>query len=201
MVTVRAGAYASAFVHPPEEGAPVSGALCVEKERLRVSRKYEKWLTEEGLLQITGWARDGLTDKQIAKNCSCSLSAFKEWKKRFPELAEALRKGKDVVDREVENALYKSAVGYVQTLRKPVKIRIVEYDPATGKKVSELERWITVEEEVLVPAQVTAQIFWLKNRKPDLWRERQAEATDTTALDKLDAILAETIKNAYRETE
>lgn len=135
-------------------------------------KKYDQWLTEEGLLKITGWARDGLIDKQIAHNMGIGASTLREWKGTFPEVAEALRKGKEVVDREVENALFKSAIGYTQTIRKPVKVRDVEYDPETGRKVREIERWVAVEEEIHVPPQVTAQIFWLKNRKPDQWREK-----------------------------
>ena len=137
-----------------------------------MSRKYDRWLTEEGLLKITGWARDGLIDKQIAHNMGVSYTSLREWKNQFPAIAEALRKGKEVVDREVENALFKSAIGYTQTIRKPVKVRDVEYDPETGRKVREVERWVAVEEEIHVPPQVTAQIFWLKNRKPDQWREK-----------------------------
>lgn len=135
-------------------------------------KKYDQWLTEEGLLKITGWARDGLIDKQIAYNMGIGASTLREWKGTFPEVAEALRKGKEVVDREVENALFRSAIGYTQTIRKPVKVRDVEYDPETGRKVREIERWVAVEEEIHVPPQVTAQIFWLKNRKPDQWREK-----------------------------
>lgn len=135
-------------------------------------KKYDQWLTEEGLLKITGWARDGLIDKQIAHNMGIGASTLREWKGTFPEVAEALRKGKEVVDREVENALFKSAIGYTQTIRKPVKVRDVEYDPKTGRKIREVERWVAVEEEIHVPPQVTAQIFWLKNRKPDQWREK-----------------------------
>jgi len=137
-----------------------------------VSRKYDRWLTEEGLLKITGWARDGLIDKQIAHNMGVSYTSLREWKNQFPAIAEALRKGKEVVDREVENALYKSAIGYTQTIRKPVKVKIVDYDPETGRKIRETESWKAVEEEIHVPPQVTAQIFWLKNRKPDQWREK-----------------------------
>lgn len=137
-----------------------------------MSRKYDRWLTEEGLLKITGWARDGLIDKQIAHNMGVSYTSLREWKNQFPAIAEALRKGKEVVDREVENALYKSAIGYTQTIRKPVKVKIVDYDPETGRKIRETELWKAVEEEIHVPPQVTAQIFWLKNRKPDQWREK-----------------------------
>lgn len=135
-------------------------------------KKYDQWLTEEGLLKITGWARDGLIDKQIAHNMGIGASTLREWKGTFPEVAEALRKGKEVVDREVENALFRSAIGYTQTIRKPVKVKIVDYDPETGRKIRETEAWKAVEEEIHVPPQVTAQIFWLKNRKPDQWREK-----------------------------
>lgn len=135
-------------------------------------KKYDQWLTEEGLLKITGWARDGLIDKQIAHNMGIGASTLREWKGTFPAVAEALRKGKEVVDREVENALFKSAIGYTQTIRKPVKVKIVDYDPETGRKIRETEAWKAVEEEIHVPPQVTAQIFWLKNRKPDQWREK-----------------------------
>ncbi|MBR3238691.1 MAG: helix-turn-helix domain-containing protein [Oscillospiraceae bacterium] len=135
-------------------------------------QRWDPWITEDGLTKIQGWARDGLIDKQIAHNMGVSPTTIREWKKRFPEIAEALRKGKEVVDREVENALLKSALGFMQKIRKPVKIKEVEYDPKNGRKIRESEKWVQVEEEIFVPPQVTAQIFWLKNRKPDEWREK-----------------------------
>ena len=135
-------------------------------------RKSDPWITEDGLTKIQGWARDGLIEKQIAKNMGVAESTLRNWKNAFPEIAEALRKGKEVVDREVENALFKSALGFMQKVKKPVRIREVEYDPKSGKKIRESEKWVQVEEEVYIPPQVTAQIFWLKNRKPDQWREK-----------------------------
>ena len=134
--------------------------------------KYEKWLTREGLVRIQGWARDGLILKQIAKNMGVSESTLRTWRDKFPKLEEALQQGKDSADREVENALFKSAIGFVQKIRKPVKIRVVDYDPKTGRKIRETETWQAVEEEIFVQPQVVAQIFWLKNRKPDQWREK-----------------------------
>ena len=171
----------------------------MKKERLNV-RKWDPWLTEDGLLRIRGWARDGLIDKDIAKSMHVSYSTLRAWRDRFPEIAEALSQGKDAADRVVENALYMSATGFTKTVRKPVKVKQIDYDPETGKKVAEREKYIAVEEEIFVPPQVTAQIFWLKNRKPEQWRDKQ-EYTDTTALDKLDAILAENIKNANRQAK
>lgn len=135
-------------------------------------QRWDPWLTEDGLTKVQGWARDGLIDKQIAHNMGVAYSTLRYWKARFPEIAEALRKGKEVVDREVENALLKSALGFMQKIKKPVRIKEVEYDPKSGKKIREVEKWVQVEEEVYVPPQVTAQIFWLKNRKPDQWREK-----------------------------
>jgi hypothetical protein len=137
-----------------------------------VAAKYGEWLTEEGLLRIQGWARDGLTDKDISKNMRVGYATLREWKKRFPEIGEALRTGKDSADRVVENALYKSATGYKEKVRRPVKIKLVDYDPETGKKIRETETWQAVEEEIVIPANVTAQIFWLKNRKPAQWRDK-----------------------------
>ena len=76
-------------------------------------RKSDEWRTEDGLTKIQGWARDGLIEKQIAHNMGVAYATLREWKKAFPEIGEALRKGKEVVDREVENALFKSAIGFM----------------------------------------------------------------------------------------
>lgn len=74
--------------------------------------KYQEWLTNEGLIKIEGWARDGLADEQIATNIGINPATIYEWKKKYPEISEALKKGKEVVDRQVENALFKRAVGF-----------------------------------------------------------------------------------------
>lgn len=95
--------------------------------------KYQEWLTPEGLLKLEGWARDGLTDEQIVENIGITAATLYEWKKRFSDISEALKKGKEVVDFEVENALFKNAIN----------------------------------------GDTTAQIFWLKNRRPDKWRDKQ----------------------------
>lgn len=116
--------------------------------------KYTEWLTEEGLIKINGWARDGLIDEQIATNIGVSYSTFKEWKKKFPDFSAALKKGKDVVDREVENALYKSAVGFV-------------YEEETVTNAGD----VVLVKKYSKP-NTTAQIFWLKNRKRAQWTDK-----------------------------
>lgn len=90
------------------------GAFCAQKEGKTVA-KYTEWITEEGMLLIGGWARDGLSEKQIAGNAGVSYSTFREWKNKFPALSAVLKKSKDVADREVENALHKKAVGFEYT--------------------------------------------------------------------------------------
>ena len=121
--------------------------------------KYEEWLTPEGLLKIEGWARDGLTDEQIAEKMGISVASLYNYKKDHLEILEALKSGKEVVDRQVENALLKRALGY-------------EYEEVKEKYENGfcVERTITKKE--VVP-DTTAQIFWLKNRKPDEWRDKQ----------------------------
>lgn len=130
--------------------------------------KYEKWLEQEGLLLIEGWARDGLTDEQIAGNMGVSRSTLNSWKDRYPDILDALKKGKEIVDRQVENALLKRALGY-------------EYEEIKEKyEFGELsERTVTKKQ---VAPDTTAQIFWLKNRKPKDWRDKQ-ERLDNTAED------------------
>lgn len=161
-------------------------------------RKSDQWITEDGLLKIQGWARDGLIEKQIAHNMGVCITTLKEWKKIFPEIAEALRKGKEVVDREVENALFKSALGFTKKVKKPVRIKDTEYDPKTGKKIRDIEKWVQVEEEVYIQPQVTAQIFWLKNRKPDQWREKN-DLTLTPSNGVLESLME--LHNGKRDVE
>ena len=123
--------------------------------------KYEYWLSPDGLLKLEAWARDGLIDEQIAENIGINPATLYDWKKKYPEISEALKKGKEVVDIEVENALLKRALGYEYTETKTEEY-IVEGVPV--KRVTK-----TVKE--VVP-DTTAQIFWLKNRRPGQWRDK-----------------------------
>lgn len=94
--------------------------------------KYEYWMTDEGLLLLEGWARDGLTDEQLAGKMGINPATLYDWKRKYAEISEALKKGKEIVDYEVEKALLTKALG----------------------------------------GDTTALIFWLKNRRPDKWRDR-----------------------------
>ena len=71
--------------------------------------KYEKWLTEDGLIRIQGWARDGLTNDQIAHNMGISRETLRVWSNQHPAISAVLKETKEVADRMVENALFKAA--------------------------------------------------------------------------------------------
>lgn len=120
--------------------------------------KYEYWLSPDGLLRLEAYARDGLTDEQIAHNMGVSTATLYNYKRDHLEILEALKKGKEVVDIQVENALLKRALGYSYEEK---KVEVSE----DGTKVTK-----TIKE--VVP-DTTAQIFWLKNRRPDRWRDKQ----------------------------
>lgn len=101
--------------------------------------KVEYWLTSEGLTLLSGWAREGLTDEQMATDkIGISRSTLSEWKKKYSDISDALKKGKEIVDYEVENALLEQAKS----------------------------------------GNVTAIIYWLKNRKPNKWRDKQKEPNE-----------------------
>lgn len=139
--------------------------------------KYEEWLRPDGLLLIEGWARDGLTDQQIAKNMGIGLSTFYGWKLKFKDLAEALKRNKALVDLEVENALLKSAKGY--------DVEETTEELRYNKKTGAYELVVTKRVKRHIPPSNTAQIFWLKNRKPETWREkREVEDNDPMLLKK-----------------
>ena len=142
-----------------------------------------EWLQEDKLTLLEGWARAGLTEEQIAHNMGVSLKTLYNWKTDNLPILQALKKGKEVVDFEVENALLKKALGYTVTLNK--------------QRVTKDGDVVDTQEEVHIAPDTTAQIFWLKNRKPKEWREKQ-NYDNEEELAKLDKLLEEQ-KNAYMD--
>lgn len=112
--------------------------------------KIDEWLEKDKLILLEGWARDGLTYEQIAKNMGIGLTTLKEWRQKEPTISATLKKGREVVDFEVENALLKNALS----------------------------------------GNVTAQIFWLKNRKKNEWRDKVEYETNNDDLNKVKELLS-----------
>lgn len=118
--------------------------------------KIDEWLEQDKLILLEGWARDGLTYEQIAHNMGIDTSTLWDWRKANTTISNAIKKGREVVDYEVENALLKSAL----------------------------------------EGNTTAQIFWLKNRRKQQWRDKVEYSNDNGELNKLDELLKEIKKDA-----
>lgn len=159
--------------------------------------KYNEWITDEGLLKIRGLVRRGLTDKQVAKEIKVSYSTFKSWKKRFPALSASLKKEKEVVDDQVEESLLKTMLGYKTT---DVQYKMVKVDDvvlkakrtkfmneykldhpeapkseivlAAATEVPTYEQIPLVKSVHEIGPNVTAIMFWLKNRRPEQYRDQ-----------------------------
>lgn len=150
-----------------------------------------KWgEVKEKLILVEGWARDGLTDEQIAENLGISTSTFYEYKSKHSEFSETLKKGKEIVDYEVENALLKKALGY-------------EYEEKTYEKVYDKNLDMYVEKltkkvKKQASPDTTALIFWLKNRKPNQWRDKREEDTNNEEITKVEQLLSKIKEEAEK---
>lgn len=146
--------------------------------------KYQQWLTPEGLLKISGWAKDGLIDQQIADNMGINVKTLYEWKNNYSNISNALKESKDTADRQVENAMFKSAVGfeYDEETFETIHLRSTITDPDTGDEkevIYESKEVLVKRVKKVVAPNTTAGIFWLKNRKPEVWRDRIENAIIT----------------------
>lgn len=118
-------------------------------------QSLEDWTTTDNLLRIQGWARDGLTMEQIAYNIGITKPTLYKWQERDSNFLNALKVSRDVADRQVENVLFKNAIGFKYT----------EQQLTDDGMIVEVEKYSK--------PNTTAQIFWLKNRKPEQWRDKQ----------------------------
>jgi len=116
----------------------IKGSESLNKNN-KIPPKLKFWLKRENLAIIEGWARNGLTDSDIAHNMGIAKSTLCEYKKKSNELSDALKKNKDIADIIIENALYNKAKN----------------------------------------GDVTAMIFWLKNRRMQKWRDKPIEEIKT----------------------
>lgn len=123
--------------------------------------KYAEWFTEEGLKIVRGWARDGYSDVQIAKNIGISCSTYYDWKTRNPEFSEAIKRGRAPVIVDLEDALYRAGMGFAY------KETVEEVSSTGTKSVKEYTRY--------AQPNVTALIFALKNLKKEKFKDKPVE--------------------------
>lgn len=150
----------------------------------------DKWLEDDNLMLIAAWARDGYTMPVIADKIGVSYTTLKEWKKKYPEIAEALRVGKEMIDYKVENALLKSALGYTT---KEIKVTIGR-QVKNGREINLLKETTTKE----IAPNVTACAMWLNNRQPDKWKRNRDKAIE---IDDEDSNLSITIVRGPKDKE
>jgi len=112
-------------------------------------------LVEPRLEEVGGWCRDGATDEELAARLGIGARSLYRYKSQFPEFRQALAESKEVADMRVIRSLYERATGYEA------------YKDVMGKDGAVQRLYYTV------PADVTACIFWLKNRCPSEWRDKQ----------------------------
>lgn len=129
------------------------------RKRQEVDRVY--WTEGEGLLEVENWVKDGLYDKQIAKNIGITHKTFIEWKKKYELFNTVFTKARGVACLELVNATFKAAKGYY--------VQEQQLDNKGNKRM--VRRWI--------PANVSAQIFLLKNWLPEDYKDKRDMAFDS----------------------
>lgn len=132
--------------------------------------KVDYWRTEDGLLLINAWARDGYVLEEIAKRIGVSRLTLSNWRKRYPDINNALNTGKEIIDYKVENALLKAALGYET---KEIKVTL-------GKKIvnGEIVEMLKETTTKQVAPNVTACLAWLNNRKFDQWKRNRDKVVE-----------------------
>lgn len=133
-----------------------------------ISGKLNKYETHvrDRLEDVKKWVNEGLLDTQIAVKLGISYSTFKEYVKKYDEFSATLKNAKAVVDDKVEDSLLKRALGY-------------EYEEVT-KGVVNGELVVTKVVVKEMKPEIAAQLFWLKNRRPERWRDRVEQKTTIT---------------------
>ena len=122
-----------------------------------------EWLEEDNLMLLECWARDGYTFQDIANRIGISISTLRMWRAQYPDIDNALKKGREIIDYKVENALLKSALGYhTKEVKVTTTIRF-------GKTVETIKE-VTDKEQA---PNVSAIQCWLYNRLPQKWKKNR----------------------------
>lgn len=125
----------------------------------------DRWRTEEKLMLLESWARDGFTLQEIAQKIGITIKTLSVWRAEYDDIDDALGRGREVVDYRVENALLKSALGYRTTETKTI---ILGTPDKKGNRTIRVEKT----EKEIAP-NVTACMAWLNNRKPKQWKRNR----------------------------
>lgn len=161
-----------------------------KKSKTKNSCFAEEWLEEDNLMLLECWSRDGYTYQDIANRIGISGSTLTAWRKTYPEIHEALRKGREIIDYKVENALLKSALGYKT---KEVKVTTT----IKFGKVVETIKEVTDKEQA---PNVSAIQCWLYNRLPQKWKNMNSKSNILEDIDE-DTSIQVTVTRASQKAK
>ncbi len=108
----------------------------------------------------------GHTERDTCEMFNVPVSTFEKYKTESPELVEQIRQAKLKADETVVNALYKKAVGY------EIEEKTYEFKAGSETKTNTVKNLKKVVKKEIAP-DVHAGIFWLKNRMPKVWKDKQ----------------------------
>jgi hypothetical protein len=128
--------------------------------------------------QVAKLCELGATDEEIGAFFNVSTRTIYRWKNEIPEFCQAIKTGKGAADERVERSLYQKATGYYVVEQESHKLKIDQYK-------EEIE---VVDVEKYVQPDTTAGIFWLKNRRPDEWRDKKEVEVTVNHEDRLDRV-------------
>jgi len=137
------------------------------KRQVRREKKSYETHVLPRMTEILAWCRDGVLDKDIAKSLGIHYATLYGYMNKYPELASAMRTNKNLADVQVENSMFKLATGIDYTDEEVYTTEVVD------KKGVKFTKTSTRSVKRFVPPNVAAQIFWLKNRKPERWADKQ----------------------------
>lgn len=162
-----------------------------KKSSKPLSTEPAYWLSEDGLLLLECWARDGYTYQDIANRVGVTERSLQNWRRTYPEIDNVLAKGREVVDYMVENALLKSALGY---RTKETKVTTVIQNGTVVETIKE-------ETEKEQAPNVSAAQCWLYNRKPDKWKNMNSRSNIIDDIDEDTSIEIKVTRAASKNNE
>lgn len=162
-----------------------------------VQAKYKQWLETDNLTKLRSWAREGLKDTQIAQNMGINVGTLYKWKNKYSEIGEALKKGKEVVDAEIEENLISTMKKHTLKTTTYAMVKkdemVLKAERTKFMNMYKLDHPEATQNEILIAAaenvdvyeriaqrqvvtevdpNVSSMIFWLKNRESDKYRDQ-----------------------------
>lgn len=159
----------------------------------KVGRKplYDEWITEDGLLQLEEWARDGYSNAQIADMMGVKRRTLLRWKNELSEINHALKKGRKPIAIKIENAFY----------RRCQYDEIEETSTELWKDEQGKEHKTIKKVKKIIPPDTTAMIFALKNLKPERFKDKHETLISTTIDQETIKDVEDFINGVDRDTE